>query len=108
MFDQIHNLVSKHLINYNTDSGILFNPIEIQLKKISTVSLFFFFYMQEADVGVQSVSITQARNQVISFMVPFDVDPMTILIPAPAEDSRLFACSKPFQMDVISHNLIIL
>lgn len=29
MFDQIHNLVSKHLINYNTDSGILFNPIEI-------------------------------------------------------------------------------
>ena len=57
--------------------------------------------MQVADVAVQVISVTHPRYQVIDFTVPYGVEPIAILIPAPAEDSRLFAYTKPFQTSVI-------
>ena len=62
--------------------------------------------VQVADVGVQSVSITQSRHKVVAFTVPLDVEPLAILIPAPTESSRLFACTKPFQLSVIIHHFM--
>ena len=44
---------------------------------------------------------THSRQQVIDVTVPYYEEPTTLLIPPPTEDSKLFACLKPFQFQVL-------
>ena len=44
---------------------------------------------------------THSRQQVIDVTVPYYEEPTTLLIPPPTEDSKLFACFKPFQFQVL-------
>ena len=44
---------------------------------------------------------THSRQQVIDVTVPHYEEPTTLLIPPPTEDSKLFACFKPFQFQVL-------
>jgi hypothetical protein len=54
-------------------------------------------------LGAAALSVTQSRAQVIDFTTPFYEEPTAILIPSPREDSKIFACFKPFEIDVNVH-----
>ena len=56
--------------------------------------------LQIADVGVGPFSVTHSRDRAVDFSVAFYEDPAAILIPPPAEDNRLLACTKPFRLEV--------
>ena len=60
-----------------------------------------YYYWQEADIVVHKYFVTQTRYSAFDFVI-ISSDPSTILIPATTEDYKLFACSKPFQMEVTS------
>lgn len=56
--------------------------------------------MQRADIAVGVFSVTHSRSQVVDFSVGFLEEPATILIPPPAQESRLLVYAKPFQLQV--------
>ena len=56
--------------------------------------------LQEADIVVDNYYLTPLRYQSFDFVIIGD-DPAAILIPPATEDHGLFACTKPFGMDVI-------
>ena len=62
--------------------------------------------VQKVDVGVQTFSVTQSRSQVIDYAVAFTEEATIILAPAPTEGAKLFACLRPFKMEVIPDALI--
>jgi hypothetical protein len=64
---------------------------------------YFAGMRQEIDLGAAALSVTQSRTQVIDFTTPFYEEPTAILIPSPREDSKIFACFKPFQIEVNVH-----
>lgn len=53
-----------------------------------------------ADIAVGVFSVTHSRSQVVDFSVGFLEEPATILIPPPAQESRLLVYAKPFQLQV--------
>ncbi|XP_046632509.1 glutamate receptor ionotropic, kainate glr-3-like isoform X2 [Daphnia pulicaria] len=55
---------------------------------------------QNADIGLGPFSVTHSRYKVVDFSVGFHEEATTILIPPPAEESRLLACTKPFRSEV--------
>ncbi|KAK4022871.1 hypothetical protein OUZ56_008315 [Daphnia magna] len=55
---------------------------------------------QVIDIGVGPFSVTYSRSKAVDFTVPFYEEPTGILIPPPAEDNRLLACTKPFRLEV--------
>jgi hypothetical protein len=59
----------------------------------------------EFDMGVHSFSFSHNRYQVIDFSVAMYEEAITILIPPPIPESRLFTCIRPFQWQVI--NIIV-
>ena len=48
-------------------------------------------------MAVQGFFLSHLRNQVIDHSVAYFQESTSILIPAPIEESRLFACVRPFQ-----------
>ena len=52
------------------------------------------------DMGVQSFSFTHNRNKVVDYTVAMYEESLTILIPPPIPESRLFTCVRPFQWQV--------
>ena len=52
------------------------------------------------DIGVGPFSITHVRYVAVDFTVPYYEEPTVILIPAPTEMPKFFACSRPFQLSV--------
>ena len=54
-------------------------------------------------MAVQGFFLSHLRNQVIDHSVAYFQESTTILIPAPIEESRLFACVRPFQWHVINN-----
>ena len=46
------------------------------------------------------MAISYSRHKFVDFTIGFFEEPTAILIPPPAEDAKLFACIKPFQMQV--------
>jgi hypothetical protein len=65
------------------------------------------FFSQNADIGLGPFPVTHSRYKVVDFSVGFHEEATTILIPPPAEESRLLACTKPFRSPsnviVLSH-----
>jgi hypothetical protein len=59
------------------------------------------FFSQNADIGLGPFSVTHSRYKVVDFSVGFHEEATTILIPPPAEESRLLACTKPFRSEVM-------
>ncbi|XP_059352076.1 glutamate receptor ionotropic, kainate 3-like [Daphnia carinata] len=55
---------------------------------------------QVIDIGVGPFSVTYSRFKAVDFTVAFFEEPTGILIPPPAEDNRLLACTKPFRLEV--------
>ena len=54
----------------------------------------------EFDMGVQSFSFAHDRYQVIDFSLALYEETITLLIPPPIPESRLFTCIRPFQWQV--------
>lgn len=54
-------------------------------------------------MGAGSFSVTLDRQSVVDFTNGFFEEPMRILIPPPNEETRLFACARPFQNEVINY-----
>ena len=52
-------------------------------------------------MGVQGLSFSYARYQVVDFTITYYQESTTILIPPPIEESRLFVCIRPFQWQVL-------
>jgi hypothetical protein len=52
------------------------------------------------EIGVGPFSITHSRAKAVDFTVGFYEDAAAILIPPPAEENRLLACTKPFRLEV--------
>ena len=52
-------------------------------------------------MGAGSFSVTFDRQSVVDFTNGFFEEPTRILIPPPEEATRLFACARPFQIEVI-------
>jgi len=55
----------------------------------------------EFDMGVQSFSFTYNRNKAIDYTVAMYEESLTILIPPPIQESRLYSCIRPFQWQVM-------
>ena len=51
-------------------------------------------------MGIGPFSLTYERQKVIDYTVGFYEEPTSILIPPPTQESRLFACALPFQIQV--------
>jgi hypothetical protein len=60
------------------------------------------FIWQAVDIGLGPFSVTHSRSKVVDFSVGFYEDGNAILIPPPAEENRLLACTKPFRREVAS------
>jgi hypothetical protein len=56
--------------------------------------------VQRVDIGLGPFSVTHSRSKVVDFSVAFYEDGNAILIPPPAEENRLSACTKPFRLEV--------
>ena len=52
-------------------------------------------------------SLTYERQRVIDYTVGFYEEPTSILIPPPEQESRLLACTLPFQMKVLNRSTVI-
>ena len=52
-------------------------------------------------MGVSTFYMTQSRNLVIDFTVPFQEESTVILTPAPTEGVQILACLRPFHVKVI-------
>lgn len=63
--------------------------------------------IQKVDVGAGPFTITYARHQVVDFTAPFYEEATAILIPPPTEDTRLFSCARPFQLQVSNKTIIL-
>ena len=61
--------------------------------------------VQTVDIGLGPFSVTHSRSKVVDFSVGFYEDGNAILIPPPAEETRLLACTKPFRLDVSMTNI---
>ena len=57
-------------------------------------------------MGAGSFSVTFDRQSVVDFTNGFFEEPTRILIPPPDEATRLFACARPFQIEVIIRDKI--
>jgi hypothetical protein len=55
---------------------------------------------QTVDIGLGPFSVTHSRSKVVDFSVGFYEDGNAILIPPPAVENRLLACTKPFRLEV--------
>ncbi|XP_046640672.1 probable glutamate receptor isoform X1 [Daphnia pulicaria] len=58
-----------------------------------------FYSTQKVDIGVGPFSVTHSRSKVVAFSTAFFADSAAILIPPPAEENRLLACTKPFHVE---------
>jgi len=61
----------------------------------------------EFDMGVHSFSFSHNRYQVVDYTVAMYEETITILIPPPIPESRLFTCIRPFQWQVINSYLLL-
>ena len=63
----------------------------------------------EFDMGVQSFSFAHNRYQVIDFSLALYEETISLLIPPPIPESRLFTCIRPFQWQatILLFNVII-
>jgi len=57
-------------------------------------------HIQKVDMGAGPFTVTLARSQVVDFTTSFYEESTAILIPPPTEDTRLFSCARPFQLQV--------
>nr|CAH0102805.1 unnamed protein product [Daphnia galeata] len=55
--------------------------------------------LQTVDIGLGPFSVTHSRSKVVDFSVGFYEDGNAILIPPPAVENRLLACTKPFRLE---------
>lgn len=56
-------------------------------------------------MGAGSFSVTFERQQAVDFAQGFFIEPSRILIPPAKETSKLFACARPFQFEVVIYFL---
>ena len=73
---------------------------QIFFLRIQSLSILLFYLTQEVDIGVGPFSVTHSRSKVVTFSTAFFADSAAILIPPPAEENRLLACTKPFHLEV--------
>ena len=57
---------------------------------------------KEFDLGVYTFGLTYDRNKVVDYTVAFQDEVMSILIPPPIPESRLFTCIRPFHWQVLT------
>lgn len=63
--------------------------------------------VQRVDIGLGPFSVTHSRSKAVDFSVAFYEDGNAILIPPPAEENRLSACTKPFRLEVIVNRILL-
>lgn len=88
--------------SWNGMIGLILEKVKITILKYSVPFSHCNLFDQSVDIAVGVFSVTHSRSQVVDFSVGFQEEPATILIPPPAEESRLLVCKKPFQFEVIS------
>jgi glutamate receptor, ionotropic, invertebrate len=54
----------------------------------------------QVDMGAGPFTVTEARQEVVDFTMAYYEETTAILTPPPMEDTKILACTKPFQVEV--------
>jgi ABC-type amino acid transport substrate-binding protein len=63
-----------------------------------------FCHDQEADIGAAGFTITQVRESVVDFTIPYYIEPTAILLPRAKSGSKTWSIFRPLSPTVTAYN----